>query len=445
MTAGGPDTHDTHHVDAGPALRRDLALATWGLFVGLALLLLAGGLFGTLLGVRAETEGLATGITGLIAAAYYLGFVVGSRLTLSSLGRVGHIRVYAALAALLTAAMLGVGLTGHWAPWALLRLVTGLCFAGQYVVAESWLNDLATNANRGRLLAIYNVVTIAAFAVGQAVVFAFDAVLVTGFAVCAIAASLAVVPVTLSEEAVAPKVEEAEHISLRELSEVVPTGVGSCFLVGIAHGAVGGLPAVYATRVGLPAGWVGLFAAAPSVGGVILQWPISAASDDLDRRAVGLAAAVGAVVTALVLVLTPDTHWMVLVWFGVLGGLSYPLYSIAGAYTNDWIEPETSFSRVARSPARATTTLANWLLDGCPANVCSAFWNSDRKLCSDRLSSAPSRSARRVEIRSARVDCASPSDSARMALANSPSLVWRRTSTKRTPPLVLSIVAERRV
>ncbi|MEZ5250767.1 MAG: YbfB/YjiJ family MFS transporter [Ilumatobacteraceae bacterium] len=213
MTAGGPDTHDTHHVDAGPALRRDLALATWGLFVGLALLLLAGGLFGTLLGVRAETEGLATGITGLIAAAYYLGFVVGSRLTLSSLGRVGHIRVYAALAALLTAAMLGVGLTGHWAPWALLRLVTGLCFAGQYVVAESWLNDLATNANRGRLLAIYNVVTIAAFAVGQAVVFAFDAVLVTGFAVCAIAASLAVVPVTLSEEAVAPKVEEAEHIS----------------------------------------------------------------------------------------------------------------------------------------------------------------------------------------------------------------------------------------
>ena len=340
MTAGSHDTFDSLHLAAGPALRRDLALATWGLFVGLALLLLAGGLFGTLLGVRAETEGLATGITGLIAAAYYLGFVVGSRLTLAALGGVGHIRVYAALAALLTAAMLGVGLTDHWAPWALLRLVTGLCFAGQYVVAESWLNDLATNANRGRLLAIYNVITIAAFAVGQAVVFAFDAVLVTGFAVCAIAASLAVVPVTLSEEAVAPKVEEAEHISLRELSEVVPTGVGSCFLVGIAHGAVGGLPAVYATRVGLPAGWVGLFAAAPSIGGVILQWPISAASDDLDRRAVGLAAAVGAMGTALVLVLTPDTHWMVLVWFGLLGGLSYPLYSIAGAYTNDWIEPE---------------------------------------------------------------------------------------------------------
>lgn len=333
-------SYETHHLDAGPSLSRDLAMATWGLCVGLALLLLAGGLFGTLLGVRAETDGLPTAITGLISASYYLGFVVGSKLTLRALGMVGHIRVYAALAALLTAAMLGVGLTDVWVPWALFRLVTGLCFAGMYVVAESWLNDLANNENRGRLLAVYNVVATGAFAVGQAVVFAFDAELVTGFALCAIAASLAVVPVMLSEEAVAPKVEEAEHISLRDLAQVVPTGLGACFLVGIAHGSLGGLPAVYATRVGLPAGWVGLFAAAPSIGGVLLQWPISAASDDLDRRVVGLAGAVGAAVTAGVLILTPDTHWMVLVWFALLGGLSYPLYSIAGAYTNDWIEPE---------------------------------------------------------------------------------------------------------
>ncbi len=327
-------------IDAGPALSRDLALATWGLFVGLAFLLLAGGLFGTLLGVRAETEGLPTAITGLIAASYYLGFVVGSRLTLRALGAVGHIRVYAALAALLTTAMLGVGLTDSWVPWAMLRLVTGLCLAGQYVVAESWLNDLATNANRGRLLAIYNVITTGAFGIGQAVVFAFDAELVTGFAICAIAASLAVIPVTLSEEAVAPRIEESEHISFKELAEIVPTGLGACLLVGIAHGAIGGLPAVYATRVGMPTGWVGLFAAAPSLGGVLLQWPISAASDDLDRRVVGLAGALGAMGTAAILILTPETHWMVLVWFALLGGLSYPLYSIAGAYTNDWVEPE---------------------------------------------------------------------------------------------------------
>ena len=338
-TSGHADGH-VDHVDAGPAISRDLALATWGLFVGLALLLLAGGLFSTLLGVRAETRGLPTGITGIISASYYLGFVAGSRLTLAALGRVGHIRAYAALASLLTIAMLGVGVTDSWVPWALLRLVTGLCFAGQYVVAESWLNDLATNRNRGRLLAVYSVVVSGAFAVGQAVVFAFDAVLVTGFAVAAIVASAAVIPVALSEEAAPPQVTTSEHVSFMYLANVVPTGLGACFLVGIAHGAIGGLPAVYATRAGLPAGWVGLFAAAPSIGGVLFQWPISAASDDVDRRAVGLVAAIGAMAVAVVLILTPDTHWMVLVWFGVLGGLSYPLYAIAAAYTNDWVAPE---------------------------------------------------------------------------------------------------------
>ncbi len=335
----GTEVDSSGRIDAGPAFGRDVALATWGLFVGLSLLLVSGGLFGTLLGVRAETAGLPTGVIGVISASYYLGFIVGSKLTLRTLAGVGHIRVYAALAALLTCAILGVGMTDAWGPWALLRFVTGLCFAGQYVVAESWLNDLATNANRGRLLAVYTVVATGAFAVGQAVVFAFDTVVVTGFAVCAILASLAVVPVALSEEAVAPRFETSVRTSLRDLAQIVPTGLGACLLVGVAHGAMAGLPAVYATRIGLPAAQIGLFAAAPSIGGMLLQWPISAASDDLDRRAVGLAAAVGAAGTALVLVLTPEAHWMVLVWFGLLGGLSYPLYSIAGAYTNDWVEP----------------------------------------------------------------------------------------------------------
>ncbi|MDO8363563.1 MAG: MFS transporter [Actinomycetota bacterium] len=324
----------------GPALRRDLALATWGLFAGLALLMLAGGLFGTLLGVRSERVGLPTAVSSLISACYYVGFLVGSRLTLSALGRVGHIRVYAALASVLAASMAAVGITGDATAWALLRLATGLCTAGLYVVAESWLNDLATNENRGRLLAVYGVVTIAFFGIGQILLFTFDTRLITGFAVAAIITSLAVAPVALSEEAVAPNLEESQHLSLRELARVVPTGVWSCLLIGVAHGALSGMAAVYSTRVGLSAARIGLFVALPSLGGVALQWPISAASDDLDRRAVGLASALGAAGVAALLLLGDPGEPMAFVLIGLLGGFSYPLYSIAGAYTNDWVEPE---------------------------------------------------------------------------------------------------------
>ncbi len=324
----------------GRELRRDLALATWGLFVGLGLIMLAGGLFSTLLGVRSERTGLPTAVSSLISASYYVGFLVGSRATLRGLGWVGHIRVYSALASLLSAAMIGVGITDSPAAWALLRLVTGLCTAGLYVVAESWLNDLATNENRGRLLAVYGVVTVAFFGMGQVAIFTFNPLAVTGFAVAAIITSLAVAPVALSEAAIAPNLEEAEHISLRELAKVVPTGVFSCLLVGMAHGAVSGMAAVYATRVGLSPGQIGLFVALPSFGGVLLQWPVSAASDDIDRRAIGLAAAAGAAgVAALLLLGSPDEP-MAFVLIALLGGLSYPLYSIAGAYTNDWVAPE---------------------------------------------------------------------------------------------------------
>jgi MFS family permease len=107
----------------------------------------------------------------------------------------------------------------------------------------------------------------------------------------------------------------------------------------MAHGALTGMAAIYATRVGSSTGQVGLFVAAPNIGGMLLHWPVSAASDDIDRRAVGLAASLGAIGAAVLLLLGPSTSPIALLLMAALGGCSYPLYSIAAAYTNDWIEP----------------------------------------------------------------------------------------------------------
>lgn len=326
-----------------------VALATWGLFVGFAFLLLAGGLFGTLLGVRSELAGLPTALSSLISAAYYAGFLLGTRVTLEALGRVGHIRVYSALAAVLSAAMVGVGLTGEPAAWMFLRFVTGLCLAGLYVVAESWLNNLATNDNRGRLLALYLVVSTGAFGLGQVLLFALDARTATGYALAGIAASLAVVPVALSEHAVVPVVRGDEAgLTLRELAREVPTGVGSCLLVGLVHGGLTGMAAIYATRVGMSPARTGLFVAAPNIGGMLLQWPIAAVSDEVDRRAVGVVAAAASLVAGAVLLVVPVEHPAVLPVALVLGGFSFPLYSIAAAYTNDWIDPSNVSSAASQ-------------------------------------------------------------------------------------------------
>ena len=320
--------------------RRNILLSTWGLFTGLALLLVTAGVFSTLVGIRAELKQLPTLVSGGITTAYYAGFLLGSWYTLRALKQVGHIRVYAALASLLSASVLITGVYDSPIVWILMRSSTGFCFAGLYVVAESWLNGLATNTFRGRLLAVYNVVTIGAYGAGQLLVFNFDARTLTGFAFAAVVSSLAVIPVVMSEQAATPNVDNHTHITMRELAKIVPTGAGTILLVGLAHGGMLGMAVIFATREGLSVGRVGILIAAINLGGMALTWPISSASDDLDRRIIGVLSSLAVIVLGLIMLTQTPSSWFTTALLFAIGGFSFPLYAVGGAYTNDWVSQE---------------------------------------------------------------------------------------------------------
>jgi len=119
------------------------------LLLGFGILMLGDGLQGTLLAVRADLEGFSATMTGLVMSSFYLGFLIGSILTPRITMRVGHIRVFAAFAAISSAAILVHALVVTVPLWIAMRLVSGFCFAGLYIVAESWLNDRAGNESRG--------------------------------------------------------------------------------------------------------------------------------------------------------------------------------------------------------------------------------------------------------------------------------------------------------
>ncbi len=320
--------------------RRTILLSTWGLFTGLALLLVTAGVFSTLVGIRAELKHLPTLVSGGITTAYYAGFLLGSWYTLRALKQVGHIRVYAALASLLSASVLITGVYDSPLVWIIMRSSTGFCFAGLYVVAESWLNGLASNTFRGRLLAMYNVVTIGAYGAGQLLVFNFDARTLTGFAFAAVVSSLAVIPVVMSEQAATPQVENNTHITMRELAKIVPTGAGTILLVGLAHGGMLGMAVIFATREGLSVGRVGIMIAAINLGGMALTWPISSASDDIDRRIIGVLSSLAVIVMGLLMLTQEPSSWLTTALLFTIGGFSFPLYAVGGAYTNDWVSQE---------------------------------------------------------------------------------------------------------
>ena len=126
----------------------------WAILLGVGFMMLANGVQGTLLGVRADIEGFSTFTIGIMMSGYFVGMFIGSLLAPMLVNRVGHIRVFSALASLASISILFHGVfIDAWAWW-LMRVVTGISFAGFYVVTESWLNDRASNETRGGLLSV---------------------------------------------------------------------------------------------------------------------------------------------------------------------------------------------------------------------------------------------------------------------------------------------------
>ncbi len=330
-----PDT-----VVGGPALAKTSTVAkTWALFTGIALMMLGNGLQGVLLGVRSSTEGFGVGVTGLVMTCYFVGFLFGTAYAERALGSVGHIRVFAALASTASSAALIHAVWVTPLSWAAMRFVFGLCMAGLYVVAESWLNDLATNATRGRLLSIYMVVTMAGMAAGQLLLNVADPNGFALFVLSSVLVSMALVPMTLSATS-SPPLRTPEKITFRELLSTVPTGAWVSFMGGAAAGTLVGLGAVYATAVGMSPSRITLFLAAPLIGGMIMQWPIGRLSDKVPRRGVMVVVASVAALASVALVVVDTGSWLAVGLMFVIGGTNFPLYALGIAHTNDWLPYE---------------------------------------------------------------------------------------------------------
>ena len=314
--------------------------SAWALLLGIALIMLGNGLQGTLLGVRATLEGFGTGVTGLVMTCYFVGFLGGSMLVPRLLANVGHVRVFAALASLASAAALLHTVLVTPTTWGFIRIVTGFAFAGLYVVAESWINDAATNRTRGQLLSVYMIMVFGGMGAGQLLMNLYDPRGFELFVLVSVLVSFALIPITLSVGR-APPFEAPESISARALFRASPLGVSGAFLIGIAHSALFAMGPVYATEVGLSVERISLFIAVALFGGLMLQWPIGWLSDRFDRRKVIVAMAWVATGASLVAGAGgADSYALLLVSTALLGGMSLPLYSLCGAHTNDHLTPQ---------------------------------------------------------------------------------------------------------
>ncbi|MEO0667002.1 MAG: MFS transporter [Pseudomonadota bacterium] len=311
--------------------------SAWALLLGMFLLMIGNGMQGTLLGIRGEIEGFSTLEMSIVMSAYFAGFLGGSRMAPNMIRRVGHVRVFAALASLISAVMILYPTFADPWIWTLGRVLIGFCFSAVYVTAESWLNDAADNSNRGKALSLYMVVMTVGIVVSQYLLLTADPSGFVLFVIPSVLVSIAITPILLSISPV-PAFDTTKPMTLRELFHVSPLGCVGMFLLGGVFAAQFGMAPVYGTQAGLSVAEISTFVSTFFIGAVLLQYPIGWLSDRFDRRLLIFSVAIIGLLGSMLGLALGGVFTLLLVSAFVVGGMSNPLYSLLLAHTNDFLD-----------------------------------------------------------------------------------------------------------
>ena len=319
---------------------------TWALMLGMMLLMVGNGLQGTLIGIRGEIEGFSTIELSIVMSAYFVGFLGASQLVPELIRRVGHVRVFAALASFISAVLIAYPLLTNPIFWSLGRVVIGFCYCGVYITAESWLNNSVDNEKRGQALSLYMIVQMVGIVSAQGVLALGNPNDYSLFIIISILVSISFAPILLSISP-APAFERTKLMTLSRLFTSSPLACVGMFLLGGVFSAQFGMSAVFGAQIGLSLSQISLFVASFYIGAMIFQYPIGWVSDKMDRRLLILLIS-AASATGSASAYFAGGYFFALVFAAFLvGGLTNPLYSLLIAHANDFIEYEDMASAAA--------------------------------------------------------------------------------------------------
>ncbi|WP_404933255.1 MFS transporter [Nitratireductor sp. L15S-10] len=305
------------------------------LLIAAGILLAGNGLQGTLIALRGAAEGFSETTIGLMGSAYFAGFLIGCLYVPRLLRAVGHIRAFAALAALGAAGALLLVLFVDPLAWIAVRFLSGICFSSLFTTIESWLNSAAQNTNRARVLAIYRIIDIAAVTGSQYMLPALGIEGFVTFAVMAMMITLSLVPVSMADRS-NPKPPAELRLDLAAVWRISPLAAFGCLAVGLTNSAFRIVGPIYGQSIGFSVSEIATFMSAGIIGGAVMQYPLGALSDRHDRRVVLLCTTIGALVSALIIVWfasdSPNANMLLVFLFGAF---AMSLYSLSVAHAND--------------------------------------------------------------------------------------------------------------
>jgi len=326
---------------------------SWALFTGFAILITAHGFQGNLVQVRSVIENFGFITTGIIMSGYFVGYFVGANMIPNLVSKVGHIRVFAAFASMASLSILIHAVFVDPIVWTLARFLTGFSLIGVYIVVESWLNDRATNRNRGGVLSIYMFITFTGLAVGTLLLNFNQPQEYEPFILISLLFSIALVPILLTKRA-APKFKKIGFIKIKQLYKISPLGTFSMLCTGLIHSAIFGYGAVYAASLNFTIFEISLFLFLVTIAGAIFQFPIGYYSDMKDRRIILIGCTFLSAIFCMFAIFSSGTALenmylastigmdkiMFLIFVTIYAGFALPMFTLNLAYVNDFIDKE---------------------------------------------------------------------------------------------------------
>lgn len=310
------------------------------LYLSTLMILISVGLFNTYIGLRLSADSVSEVWIGSLFSAYYLGLVLGGRVAHRLIIRVGHIRAYVAAASLSAIMVLTQTLTDEIVIWLACRLVAGVCLVTQYVVIESWLNEQTDNTKRGRVFAVYLVMSGLGTAMGQLAITMYPTLDIRPLTFVAMCQAAAMIPIALTMRT-HPAAQLPAPLDLKFFFKQVPMVLVTMFLAGNISATFYGLAPVFAAKMGMSTAEVAVFVSTAVIAGLLAQWPMGWLSDQMNRARLIRTNALILVALAMLMTGWLDLSWplMLLVSAGT-GVMQFTFYALASSYAYDNVSAE---------------------------------------------------------------------------------------------------------
>jgi MFS family permease len=306
--------------------------------LGIILIEASLGIVGAVMGIQMASREVPSFLIGIVFSAYFVGFLAGSLTCERLINRVGHIRAFGVFAVCASISTLLLAVTINIYAWIAFKVMAGYAIAGAFVVIESWLNDKASEDNRGRIFAVYMVVSWGASGLSPLSLNFADTYSDILFEISTILLAASMIPLALTKVG-NPEIGHRESFNIVKLIKASPTGVVCCFASGMLTGGFYSLLPVYVQEVGYTPRDLSILIAIGTTAALIVQYPIGYISDHYGRRPVIIGTMAIAAAMALTIAATPGlTFAWLLGMFFLLTAFQSPLYALGVGQTNDYVD-----------------------------------------------------------------------------------------------------------